>query len=182
MTEIDPQLEPHAAPPTLSRASSSTAMSWSSLSQKKRALILCGGGVLLLLGYAVLVLASSWSDERSGVQSGDEVEAQVARVGDPLEQIVATSIRDFRVWKTHDTLRLRFEYDPVKGQMCGVCRFAITMSDADGNRIDSFTTNRVHDLWSDWREPSTQHVELVYQINPGIARRTHYVAMRVIYH
>lgn len=181
MTEVDPQSKPHAPSPTSSRALS-TAMSWSSLSQMKRALILCGGGVLLLLGYAVLVLASSWTLGRGGAQSGDEVEAQVARVGDPLEQIVATSIRDFRVWKTHDTLRLRFEYDPAKGQMCGVCRFAITMSDADGNLINSFTTNRVHDLWSDWREPSPQHVELVYQINPGIARRTRYVAMRVIYH
>jgi hypothetical protein len=65
--------------------------------------------------------------------------------------------------------------------MCGVCQFYIGLADADGNLIDRIVTNRVHDLWANWRDPSPQDVQLTYEINPGIARRTRYIEVRVLY-
>ncbi len=144
--------------------------------QKRRALIIVGVGVFVLFAFIGGTTAIG-----SRILAGDAVEARVSHSGNPVEQMVSNSIEGLTARKTDDTLRLHFTFNPTRGQMCGVCQFYVGLADVDGNLIDHIVTNRVHDLWQNWRDSSPQDVELTYEINPGIARRTRYVAMRVLY-
>jgi hypothetical protein len=164
---------PSAAP---SSSQPSPPSTWPSLPQKKRALILVLTGVSVLIAFFAITTVIG-----ARALEGESVEAQVSHSGNPIERLVSESVDDLNVTKTRDSLRLRFTFNTARGQVCGVCQFSIGMADADGDMIDRFITDRVHNLWQDWREPRPQHVDLRYEVNPGIARRTRYVTLRVVY-
>lgn len=166
MTEMNVVVE-GAVPPQVAAASAPSG---------RRALIIAAAGVLVLLAF---IGGTTAIGSRS--LAGEEVDAHVSHSGNAVEQLVSESIESLTVRKTDDTLRLHFRFNPTRGQMCGVCQFYVGLADADGNVIDRIVTNRVHDLWGNWRDPLPQDVQLTYEINPGIARRTRYVTMRVLY-
>jgi hypothetical protein len=166
MTEMNVDVE-GAVPPQATAASAPSG---------RRALIIAAAGVLVLLAFIGGTTAIG-----SRILAGEEIEGQVSHSGNAAEQLVSQSIEGLTVRKTADTLRLHFTFNPTRGQVCGVCQFYVGMADADGVQIDHFVTNRVHDLWENWRDLSPQDVQLGYEINPGIARRTRYVTVKVLY-
>jgi hypothetical protein len=184
MSEVNPQPIPHAAPPSpLSSTTSSPVASmmsgWSSLPQNVK-LIIAVSVVAFFLIAAVIgasILGAIGSRVFGGV-----IEAQVSSRGEFVEQQFLRSIGDLKVTKEgRDELRLRFTLSSVKGNVCGPCRFTVAMADKDGEMIHYFNTQPVFQIWSDWRDVDPRKVDLSYQVNPGLLKRTKYVEVGIDY-
>jgi hypothetical protein len=60
-------------------------------------------------------------------------------------------------------------------------RFTVAMADKDGEMIHYFNTQPVFQIWSDWRDVDPRKVDLSYQVNPGLLKRTKYVEVGIDY-
>jgi hypothetical protein len=158
---------------------SSVKSSWSSLPQKTKLII--GGAVAAFFIFAAVTGVSILGFIGSGIFGGS-IESQVSSRGSYVEQQFLKSITDLKVTKAgRDEVRLRFKLSSVNGNICGPCRFSVTMANADGEVIHYFNSQPVFQLWENWRDVDPRKVDLTYQVNPGILRRTKYVEVGIIY-
>jgi hypothetical protein len=172
-----PPPPPSAAAP--SRFVSSMKSSWLSLPQKTKLLI--GAAIAVFFIFAAVIGIAVLGAVTSGVFGGG-IEAQVSSRGSYVEQQFLKSITDLKVTKAgRDELRLRFKLSSVKGNICGPCKFTVTMANSDGEVIHFFNTQPVFQIWQDWRDVDPRKVDLTYQVNPGILRRTKYVEVGIAY-
>ena len=184
MSELNPQPIPHAASPSLSSITSSPVVAsmksgWSSLPQNAKRIIAVALVAFFL--FAAVIGVSILGAIGSRVFGGG-IEAQVSSRGEFVEQQFLRSIDDLKVTKEgRDELRLRFTLSSVKGNICGVCRFTVAMADKDGEMIHYFNTQPVFHIWSDWRDVDPRDVDLSYQVNPGLLKRTKYVEVGIDY-
>lgn len=187
MSEVNPQSIPHvesASPSPLSSITSSPfgasmKSAWSALPQKTKVII-----AIAAVGFFIFVavIGVSIFDAVASSIFGGGIEAQVSSRGEFVEQQFLRSIDELKVTKEgRDELRLRFRLSSVNGSMCGPCRFAVAMADKDGEMIHFFNTQPDFQIWSDWREVDPRDVDLTYQVNPGILRRTKYVEVGIDY-
>lgn len=183
--------EPAAAHPSaeiqsspLSSISSSPAVAsmrsaWSSLPPRAKLII-----AFAVVGFFIVagVIGVSILGAVGSSVFGGGIEAQVSSRGEYVEQQFLRSIDDLKVTKEgRDELRLRFALSSVNGNICGPCRFTVAMADKDGEMIHFFNTQPVFQIWSDWRDVDPRDVDLTYQVNPGILRRTKYVEVGIDY-
>jgi hypothetical protein len=153
--------------------------SWSSLSQKTRLII--GVAVVAFFIFAAVIGTSLFGFIGSSIFGGS-IESQVSSRGSYIEQQFLKSITDLNVTKAgRDEVRLRFKLSSVRGNICGPCRFTVTMANADGEVIHFFNSQPVFQLWDDWREVDPRKVDLTYRVNPGILRRTRFVEVGIDY-
>ena len=187
MSEVNPQPIPHAESASPSPLSSITSSpfgasmksGWSALPQKTK-LVIAIAAVAFFIFVAVIGVSILGAVASSVLGGG--IEAQVSSRGEFVEQQFLRSIDDLKVTKEgRDELRLRFTLSSVKGNICGPCRFTVAMADKDGEKIHFFNTQPVFQIWSDWREVDPRDVDLTYQVNPGILRRTKYVEVGIDY-
>jgi hypothetical protein len=60
-------------------------------------------------------------------------------------------------------------------------RRAPSSESASGFSSSSALPARAARIWSDWRDVDPRDVDLTYQVNPGILRRTKYVEVGIDY-
>lgn len=187
MSEANPQPMSDAVPPSQSPLSSITSSptvasmksGWSAMPQKTKLIV--GGAVAVFVIVAGIVGLSILGAVASSVFGGG-IESQVSSKGGPVELLMLKGIDDLKVTKEgRSELRMRFDFASVNGNMCGACQFTVTMADKDGDPIHYFTTQPVHQIWQDWSEVDPRKVDLSYQINPGILKRTKYVEVGIEY-
>jgi hypothetical protein len=183
MSEVNSQPIPHEASPSPSLLASHAVVSmksaWSSMSQKTKLIV--GAAVAVFVLIIAVIVVSILGAVVSRVFGGG-IEAQVSSRGEYVEQQFLRSIDDLKVTKGgREELRLRFTLSSVKGNICGPCRFTVAMADKDGELIHYFNTQSVFQIWSDWRDVDPRQVDLSYQVNPGILRRTRYVEVGIDY-
>lgn len=178
---VPPSPQPPAASPLSSFAPlmSSAKSSWLSLPQKTKVII--GVAVAAFFIFAAAIGISILGFIGSSVFGGS-IESQVSSRGSYVEQQFLKSITDLKVTRAgRDELRLRFKLRSVNGNICGPCRFTVTLANGDGEVIHYFNSQPVFQLWEDWRDVDPRKVDLTYQVNPGILRRTKYVEVGIIY-
>lgn len=185
MSEVNPQPIPHAASSSpLSSITSSPVVAsmksgWSALPQKTK-LIIAVAAVAFFIFAAVIGVSILGAIAPSILGGG--IEAQVSSRGEYVEQQFLRSIDDLKVTKEGRVeLRLRFTLSSVNGNICGPCRFTVAMADKDGEMIHYFNTQPVFQIWSDWRDVDPRKVDLSYQVNPGLLKRTKYVEVGIDY-
>jgi hypothetical protein len=187
MSEVNPQPMPDAAPHSPSPLSSITSSpvvasmksGWSALPQKTK-LIIAVAAVAFFI-FAAVIGVSILGAVASSIFGGG-IEAQVSSRGEFVEQQFLKSIDDLKVTKAgKDELRLRFTLSSVNGNICGPCRFTVAMADRDGEMIHFFNTQPVFQIWEDWRDVDPRKVDLSYQVNPGLLKRTKYVEVGIDY-
>jgi hypothetical protein len=185
MSEVNPQSMPHAesSSPLSSMASSPVVASmksgWSALPQKTKLIVALVAVAFFI--FAAVIGVSILGAVASSIFGG-RIEAQVSSRGEFVEQQFLKSIDDLKVTREgRDELRLRFTLSSVKGNICGPCRFSIAMADKDGDAIHYFTTQPVFQIWEDWRDVDPRNVDLTYQVNPGLLKRTKYVEVGIDY-
>lgn len=186
MSEVNPQSMPHAESPSspLSSIASSPVVAsmrsgWSALPQKTKLIIALAAVVFFI--FAAVIAVSIIGAVASSIFGGG-IEAQVSSRGEFVEQQFLKSIDDLKVTKEgRDELRLRFTLSSVNGNICGPCRFTVAMADKDGDAIHYFTTQPVFQIWEDWRDVDPRKVDLSYQMNPGLLKRTKYVEVGIDY-
>lgn len=158
---------------------SSLKSSWSSLPQQTKVIV--GVVVAASLLFAAVVGVSVIGFVGSSIFGG-RIESQLSRRGGFAEQQFLKGISDLKVTKAgRDELRLRLKMSSINGNICGPCRFTVTMANSDGEVIHYFTSQPVFQLWEDWRDVDPRNVDLTYQVNPGILRRTKYVEVGLDY-
>lgn len=184
MSEVNPQPMPHAESPSPSSITESPVVAsmksgWSSMPQRTKLII--AAAVVVFSIMAAVVGVSILGAVASSIFGGG-IEAQVSSRGEFVEQQFLKSIDDLKVTKEgRDELRLRFTLSSVNGNICGPCRFTVAMADRDGEMIHYFNTQPVFQIWQDWRDVDPRKVDLTYQVNPGILRRSKYVEVGIDY-
>jgi hypothetical protein len=143
--------------------------------------IIVGVAVAVFFIFAAVIAVSVLGAIASRVFGGG-IEAQVSSRGEFIEQQFLKSIDDLKVTNEgRDELRLRFTLSSVNGNICGPCRFTVVMADKEGDTIHYFNTQPVFQIWSDWRDVDPRKVDLSYQVNPGLLKRTKYVEVGIDY-
>ena len=179
---VPPPPQPHAASSSSSPFepfTSKVKSSWSPLPQKTKLVI--AAAVVASLLFAAIVGVSVIGFVVSSIFGGS-IESQLSRRGGFAEQQFLKGISDLKVTKAgRDELRLRLKMSSINGNICGPCRFTVTMANSDGEVIHYFTSQPVFQLWEDWRDVDPRNVDLTYQVNPGILRRTKYVEVGLDY-
>lgn len=185
MSEANPQPIADAVPPSPSLLPSINAVpavasirsGWSAMSPKTKLIAVVGVAVFLVVAG---IMALSILGAVASSLFGGGIESQVSNSGSYVEQKLVEGIKNLKVTKEgRDECRLRFTFASASGNVCGTCQFTVTMADKDGNVIHAFTTEPVFQIWDDWREVDPREVDLSYQVNPGLLKRTEYVEVGI---